>query len=99
MRATWGRTAPSWHRFQAVLLLQVTTAGTQSHGCRCVLHPELQHAAASEEQNREPESCSSAQEALLRVCARCMPVILLDAQILASTLQIPFINRTYVARG
>src|SRR5439155_7438045 len=63
-RATWGRTALSWHRFQAVLLLQVTTAGTQSHGCRCVPHPELQHAAASEEENRVPESCSSAQEAL-----------------------------------
>jgi hypothetical protein len=46
-----------------------------------------------------PESWSSAQEAFLRVCARHMLVTLLSAQILASTLRIPFINRTYVARG
>jgi len=59
-----GRTALSWYRFQAVRLLQVTTAGTQSHGCRCVPHPELQHAAASEEQNRVPESLARLRKLL-----------------------------------
>jgi len=39
-RATWARTALSGYRFQAVLLIQVTTTGPQFHRCRCVLHPE-----------------------------------------------------------
>jgi hypothetical protein len=76
--------SPSYHRRHAIQRMSVCSA------------TELQHVAASVEQNRVPESCNSAQEAFLRVCARCMQVTLLGAQILAkhaaNTLHLPFVE-------